>query len=707
MGKIFHQRTVYFMMTAVIVFSFLFLENGYLSKTVMADSAGLEKGETYLVPASLKKSTDNTVDSAASSALAKYVEVFVNEQGEYQITAELSGVTIAGITDWCENIRYYNGNYPFDDETKWEEAEVLEEKEVSGSLDGNNKMVPVRISFTMPQEMKEILEKNEYKSSGVYIKMFVEMMQNSPSAYMALDFANAKKMGDASYMVNGSSKVNLFGKYNVNASVSVTNGKISDVEVAGSDFGGTYADFNKMKLETAAAGLKKQLIGKYDIDQEGIHNVDAVSGATVSSGAIRDAVLKALNLTLSEEDIPEAPETVSPGRYSISIANKTDVVKHSLVEDDKADAVLTVEEDGHMYLQYRMISSTVKEPLQVLGFNGYYAQNDKSEKKNLTTEGIVYQYESETTYGWDVVTDIRIPLTGKLSNQYYTNVYLYVDAMKNLGAEKPEEISGVWFDKGYFNIDSTILLYWDTLEELKGDIVDKSKLENLYEQAVAVIEDTTGSYDDEDKAAAEKARNEAAKGILSSEATKEQIDQTIALVTQMLETLLSVNGEETGRPTGGQTLPETTNSNVDQATAALPAGTICVVEKHTYQVTAAGTATLLEAANQKNVKIPATITVGGIKRKVTAIGNSAFQKAKKKLKTVTLGANITFVGKKAFAGCKKLKKITIRSKKLEKVGKKALKGIKKNAVINVPKKYKKAYKKLFKNKGQTKSVVIR
>ena len=111
-------------------------------------------------------------------------------------------------------------------------------------------------------------------------------------------------------------------------------------------------------------------------------------------------------------------------------------------------------------------------------------------------------------------------------------------------------------------------------------------------------------------------------------------------------------------------------------------------------------------ANKKSVKIPSTVTINGEKVKVTGIANNAFKKAKK-LKKVTIGANITTIGKKAFAGCRKLKKVTVKSKKLTKVGKKAFKGINKNAVIKVPKKCRKAYTKLFKNKGQAKTVTIR
>lgn len=141
--------------------------------------------------------------------------------------------------------------------------------------------------------------------------------------------------------------------------------------------------------------------------------------------------------------------------------------------------------------------------------------------------------------------------------------------------------------------------------------------------------------------------------------------------------------------------------------AALQPGSTYAAGGNTYRAASADTVTVQSVANKKTVKIPAYVTVNGVKAKVTAIDKNAFKKAKKKLTKVVISANVTTIGKKAFAGCKKLKKITIKSKKLRSVGKKAFKGISKNAVIKVPKAKKKAYTKLLKNKGQARSVIIR
>ena len=157
--------------------------------------------------------------------------------------------------------------------------------------------------------------------------------------------------------------------------------------------------------------------------------------------------------------------------------------------------------------------------------------------------------------------------------------------------------------------------------------------------------------------------------------------------------------------------PKTPSSPADTSQpapeAALQPGSTYAAGGNTYRAASADTVTVQSVANKKTVKIPAYVTVNGVKAKVTAIDKNAFKKAKKKLTKVVISANVTTIGKKAFAGCKKLKKITIKSKKLRSVGKKAFKGISKNAVIKVPKAKKKAYTKLLKNKGQARSVIIR
>ena len=82
-------------------------------------------------------------------------------------------------------------------------------------------------------------------------------------------------------------------------------------------------------------------------------------------------------------------------------------------------------------------------------------------------DGVTYETESAevpTIGQQNVVTNITVPLDG-LRQTYVNNVYLYVEAMKKLDGV----VSGVNFDKGKFNIDSTVTLYWDTLTALTDE----------------------------------------------------------------------------------------------------------------------------------------------------------------------------------------------------------------------------------------------
>lgn len=151
---------------------------------------------------------------------------------------------------------------------------------------------------------------------------------------------------------------------------------------------------------------------------------------------------------------------------------------------------------------------------------------------------------------------------------------------------------------------------------------------------------------------------------------------------------------------------------------------------------------------QKTIVIPATVSINGVKYKITAIADSAFKGNKnvtkvkigsgitkigknvfygcRNLKTVTIGKNaveigakafykctsltkvtipakVRKIGKLAFCGCWKLKLVDVRTKKLtdKKVGAKAFMNIHKKARIKVPTAKRKAYKKLFRAKGVT------
>lgn len=131
-----------------------------------------------------------------------------------------------------------------------------------------------------------------------------------------------------------------------------------------------------------------------------------------------------------------------------------------------------------------------------------------------------------------------------------------------------------------------------------------------------------------------------------------------------------------------------------------------------YQVTASaetgGTLTITGASSKSvtSVTIPDRVEINGRTYKVTAVANRAF-KGCTRLKTVTIGSRMIKLGREAFYGCKSLKSMKVNTTVLRSIGKNALKGISKKAVIQVPAKKRKAYQKLFKSKGQAKTVKIK
>ena len=410
----------------------------------------LSAGE-YTLPVSLKNAGDVTKDSMAASCV-KDGKMTVNQDGTADITIGLQAVSVFGTTAWAEQWKIYK------------EKETEEGNKVAAEYTTNEDGKVDCITFRLPENSLD----------GVYTDMFVSAMNTTMSAYFAFDFANAAANGggsgeeDESEKKTGSAKVEQFGGYDVNVVVSVRDGKIVDIEVEGDNFEGTYADYNKTKLQAAAEELKAAYIGKSAMDAKEIEGVDAVSSATYSSDAIEAAVLKALGLEGAGEEVITLPtEKLAEGTYEVEIAFYTDNVKHSLVENDKAKATITVDAEGKMTLTTAIINGTEKEPLYFYDFNGYYGGNDVNgalkaadevKKEDIDFTDDVFDAEEK------VVTEVSFPLEGEFAALYRTNASIYVPAMKNLTGE----MGGVIFDRGRFSSDCFAKIYWDSLKKVKS-----------------------------------------------------------------------------------------------------------------------------------------------------------------------------------------------------------------------------------------------
>lgn len=116
-----------------------------------------------------------------------------------------------------------------------------------------------------------------------------------------------------------------------------------------------------------------------------------------------------------------------------------------------------------------------------------------------------------------------------------------------------------------------------------------------------------------------------------------------------------------------------------------------------------GTATMnkipAKDAKKKQVTVSSTVTVNGVKYKVTTVDAKAFSNAKKAT-TITLPATITKISKGAFTGATKLTKLQLKGKKVASmtIQKGAFKGLStKKMTIRVSKSLtKKQYNKLVK-----------
>lgn len=432
---------------------------------VTINGVSFERDKTYIVPLTLKNAHNLEQDSAAVACPGKFGTLTFDEDGTPRLSTNLRSVTVGTLTDYAYNFKVYQAPKASGETV---DADIVATQDVPKADGSGNHEVPETISFAIPQ--------GTFDQNGVYLSMYVDAMGYAPDAYLQIDYADAKESGDPSLNFTtevSTAEVEQFGNYNVTSQVTVTDGRITAVTLDGNDFKGTHADDNQMYLNKAINGLgstkgmKDKLVGLYMNDADKLNKLDTVTGATYSSNAIKTATMNALGVKIEQEIIPDAPEEKpEAGFYSIDIKDRTDVVDHGLVgESKKATAYLRVDNDGKMWLTYKMVSGTVGEPLYVLGYNGYYPENNT--EGQLSTEGVTYSTERMTapTIGEnDVVTDITVPLDG-VRQTYINNVYLYVEAMKNLNGE----VSGVYFDNGKFNINSTITLYWDTLTNLSED----------------------------------------------------------------------------------------------------------------------------------------------------------------------------------------------------------------------------------------------
>ena len=254
---------------------------------------------------------------------------------------------------------------------------------------------------------------------------------------------------------------------------------------------------------------------------------------------------------------------------------------------------------------------------------------------------------------------------------------------------------------------TSISIFDDTVEHKKA---------KLTEDITAAEELKQADYTEASWSAFQTALAAAKAAVEKEDATGEEVKAASDALNDAIKKLVKATTAIPTPPTSGGQATPTPPTSGGQATptpkppvsSPLKVGATFTAGKFKYKVTGAASVAVQapKSKNAKSLSIPATVKINGVTYKVTSIANNAFKNCKK-LRKITIGANVTSIGKNAFSKAKALKTITVKSKKLKKVGKGAFKGIHKKAVIKVPKAKLKKYKKLFKGKGQKKTVKIK
>lgn len=458
----------------------MYMTQTAIVKAATASSFGTEatelKAGTYTVPLALKSASDITKASMAAGAIGENGILTVDESGKATLEVTLQELKVMGIIGAAGDFQVYQGN---DTKSEKQAAQILTKDETTGN--------PTKVKFEIPDITKT--------ADGVYVSMYIDAMKNNANAFLKIDYASLGANNSSSDGVKEKTiSISQFGGYDIKTVVIYKDNKVTDLAVTGENFEGSFAKQNeKVYLPMAIDKIKDQVVGLNIKDQTAFDKVDTVSGATTSATAIKNATMEALGLTPKQEILADAPETVKAGTYEIQMKNVTDIVDHSLSaadHDKKVTATLKVDENGKMTLSYPLISNTVSEPLQVLGFNGYYNGS------TLTTEG------ADVAAGDDgIVTNVNMPLSGSKPEQTYKASFnLYVPSMKNLNGI----YDGIAINNGKFNSDATITLYWGTLKEVKDQTV---LADGIYKVDAKMLRaDGTGTTSMTDKAITHKVK---------------------------------------------------------------------------------------------------------------------------------------------------------------------------------------------------------
>lgn len=296
---------------------------------------------------------------------------------------------------------------------------------------------------------------------------------------------------------------------------------------------------------------------------------------------------------------------------------------------------------------------------------------------------------------WEAAAAKNYTIQTSTDNQNWTTVFTRVNGnggQKNGDENRSSGLEAISFDK--VTEARYVKIYCSERLTGYGDSVYEIKLYGRGAEQVDIPETTTPETTKPETTTPEQVTPEVTTTAqITPESTTPEITTPEATAPQ----------ETTTRPQEQTKAPEPTGKTdqpVNGEAAVVKNGTKFKLGKLVYKIkdVKKKTVSVVSTVGKKvkKVSIPKKVIYKQVSYKVVSIGNNAFKNRKRLIK-VTIGKNITMIGKKAFYNCKKLRLIVIKTTKLKKIKKQAFRKINKNAIVKVPKKKKKMYKKLLKS----------
>lgn len=411
---------------------------------------------TYNIPAKLKNATNPSQDSMAAGCVQS-ATMTVDKDGNAKVTLNLAPVSFAGLTAYATDWKIYQGT---DTNSETVAAEVTHTNE-DGKVD--------QITFTLPNRNYD----------GVYTNMFVDAMQYSPDAYLALDYANAQKVEDevtdADYTTVDKALASVPKDLSVytDESVKVLNDAIAAVDRNKKSNEQEAVDAMAKAINDAVAGLVRKTPEVKKADYTAVDNAlatvpkdlsgytdDSVKALNDAIAAVDrnknsdeqeavDAMAKAINdavANLVQKETKKDDQVLADGVYSISGSMVKPDKKTASMSDKAINHVLKLTvKNGKYYITVKLNGLTVGQKLGYLSKLKYFTTgytvdkygNPQGTLADVTVNG--YQKNSDGSlisddYGTDYPDEVTFELIPEAIKDGYVPLQVFVPIMDAISA---------------------------------------------------------------------------------------------------------------------------------------------------------------------------------------------------------------------------------------------------------------------------------